>query len=99
MTVWFVSRHQGAIDWAVRESGFSIDRFEQHLNTDEVADGDVVFGTLPLHLAADVCAKGAVFYFLQLPQELSGRGSEYTADEMVCMGARLRRFDVSSRED
>ena len=76
MTVWFVSRHQGAIDWAVRESGFAIDRF-----------------------AADVCAKGAVFYFLQLPQELSGRGSEYTADEMVCMGARLRRFDVSSRED
>lgn len=78
MTVWFVSRHQGAIDWAVRESGFAIDRFEPHLNTDEVADGDVVLGTLPLHLAADVCAKGAVFYFLQLPQELSGRGSEYT---------------------
>lgn len=68
-------------------------------NTDEVADGDMVLGTLPLHLAADVCAKGAVFYFLQLTQELSGRGSEYTADEMVCMGARLRRFDVSSRED
>ena len=69
------------------------------LNTDEVVDGDVVLGTLPLHLAADICAKGAVFYFLQLPQELSGRGSEYTADEMVCMGARLRRFDVSSRKD
>jgi len=31
MTVWFVSRHQGAIDWAVRESGFAIDRFEPHL--------------------------------------------------------------------
>lgn len=63
MTVWFVSRHQGAIDWAVRESGFAIDRFEPHLNTDEVVNGDVVLGTLPLHLAADVCAKGAVFYF------------------------------------
>ena len=29
MTVWFVSRHQGAIDWAVRESGFAIDRLSR----------------------------------------------------------------------
>lgn len=63
MTVWFVSRHQGAIDWAVRESGFAIDRFEPHLDTDEVADGDVVLGTLPLHLPRIYVPKVRYFIF------------------------------------
>lgn len=97
MTVWFVSRHQGAIDW-VKESDIQVDRFVAHLNVAEVEHGDTVIGTLPVHLAAEICAKGAKFAFLELPQTLEGRGSEYTAQDMREMGARLQRFDVKKCE-
>lgn len=98
MTVWFVSRHQGALDW-LQQSGRHVDRVVPHLDIAEIARGDTVLGTLPLHLAAEVCAKGAAFYFLQLPQEAALRGSEYSAEDMTTMGARLRRFEVRAIED
>lgn len=55
---------------------------------------DVVAGTLPVHLAAEVCEKGAKFYFLQIPQQFATRGSEYSAAEMTAAGASLVRFEV-----
>lgn len=62
MTTWFISRHQGAIEW-VKKQNILIDRFESHLDTSLVQAGDVVIGTLPIHLAAEICQKGAKFYF------------------------------------
>lgn len=94
MTVWFVSRHVGAVEW-MKAVGRKVDFFVPHLDIDEVQEGDVVIGTLPIYLAAEVCGKGAEFYFLQLPQKMHLRGSEYTAEEMVRMGACLHRFSVS----
>ena len=32
MTTWFISRHQGAIEW-VKKQNILIDRFESHLDT------------------------------------------------------------------
>ena len=65
MTTWFISRHEGAIEW-VKQQNIQIDRFESHLNTSLVQTGDVVIGTLPIHLAAEICQKGAKFYFLSV---------------------------------
>ena len=62
MAVWFVFRHPGAIEW-VKLQNIQIDRFESHLDTSLVQAGDVVIGTLPIHLAAEVCQKGAKFSF------------------------------------
>ena len=56
MTTWFISRHPGAIEW-VKQQNIQIDRFENHLDTSLVRAGDVVIGTLPIHLAAEVCQK------------------------------------------
>ncbi|WP_416190473.1 CRISPR-associated protein Csx16 [Neisseria sp. CCUG17229] len=64
-----------------------IDCFVAHLNVADVAPGDTVIGTLPIHLAAEICAKKAKFVFLALPQTLEGRGSEYTLQDMREMGA------------
>nr|UOP04588.1 CRISPR-associated protein Csx16 [Conchiformibius kuhniae] len=99
MTVWFVSRHEGALAWIEGQTQWRIDRFVPHLDVAQVAAGDVVLGTLPVHLAAQVCAKGAAFYFLQMPQQPEQRGSEYSAEEMTRAGACLRRFDVRLLED
>jgi CRISPR-associated protein Csx16 len=58
MTVFFVSRHRGAVDWA-RRQGLRVDRWVEHLHADDVRAGDTVAGTLPLPLAAAVCVGGA----------------------------------------
>ena len=58
MTTWFISRHPGAIEW-VKQQNIQINRFESHLDTSLVQANDVVIGTLPIHLAAEVCQKGA----------------------------------------
>lgn len=54
MTTLFVSRHQGAIEW-IKQQSIQVDVFVEHLNVEEIQAGDVVIGTLPLHLAAEVC--------------------------------------------
>ena len=81
MTRWFVSRHPGAIAWAVRNK-VQIDRWVEHLDPELVHKGDVVMGTLPVHLAAKVCQYGATFYFLEMHLSQQQRGSELTLHEM-----------------
>ena len=94
MTVYFVSRHEGAVAWIKQQPQWQVDVFVRHLNPADIVAGDVVLGTLPLHLAAEVCTRGAAFYFLMLPQTADGRGSEYSAEEMQQMGCSLQRFEV-----
>jgi len=93
VTVWFVSRHRGAVEWA-RRQGLAVDRLVDHLDPARVEAGDVVVGTLPIHLAAEVCDKGAryVHLSLEVPRELRGR--ELTADELSALGARLEEYHV-----
>lgn len=98
MSTLFVSRHAGAIEWIKAQPNWQIDEFVPHLDLAQVQAGDVVVGTLPVHLAAQVCEKGAAFYFLQMPQELTGRGSEYSAEQMTDAGACLTRFHVERIE-
>lgn len=98
MTVWFVSRHPGAVDWAARQ-GLSVDRWAPHLDLAEVAAGDTVAGTLPIHLAAQVCACGARYLHLSLDLPATWRGRELTADELAQAGARLEAYDVRARAD
>ena len=64
MTIWFVSRHAGAIAWA-KGQNLPVDRWVAHLDARQVTAGDTVIGTLPVHIAADICALGARFFFLE----------------------------------
>lgn len=56
--------------------------------------GDVVIGTLPVNLAAQVCAKGARYLHLVLPLTESDRHRELTAADMENMGATLEEYSV-----
>ena len=58
MTTYFVSRHPGAIEWA-RRRGITIDRHVAHLDAQVITKDDTVIGTLPVNLAAEVCARDA----------------------------------------
>lgn len=94
MTTWFISRHPGAIAWAAQQ-GLSVDRHVQHLDPAQVQVGDIVIGTLPMHLAAAVCQAGARFFNLSLDISAHWRGRELSADQLRQCKARLECFDIS----
>lgn len=97
MPTWFVSRHPGAITWAERQ-GIAVDRQVSHLDPQQVAAGDTVIGTLPINLAAEVCARGAGYYHLTLRLTPELRGAELSADQLEQLGARLEPYLVQRRE-
>lgn len=90
----FVSRHPGAVQW-IKAQPMQIDRFVPHLDVAEVQAGDRVIGSLPVHLAAQVCAAGGEYWnlSLELPAEL--RGQELSREQLEQMSARLERFSVA----
>lgn len=94
MTTWFVSRHPGAQQWATEE-GFAVDRLISHLDPARVQPDDVVIGSLPVNLAAEVCARGARYLHLSLPLPPELRGRELSADDMRRLGASLQEFIIT----
>lgn len=96
-TVWFVSRHPGAIDWARRKK-LAIKRWVEHLDARCVAAGDTVIGTLPVNLAAEVCKRGATYQHLAIQVPVEWRGREMTADELHTLGVSLVAYHISQTE-
>jgi len=95
MTVYIVSRHQGAIQW-ILSKGF-IGKILTHIDLDQVNTGDIVIGVLPIVLVKALIDKGATVYSLQLPlvpKEL--RGQELSVETMNRYGAKL--FKITSLE-
>ncbi len=95
MTTFFVSRHQGAIDWALQQN-LAIDTFVAHLDIDQVNAGDIVIGTLPIHLAAEVCAKGANFFFLTINISFMQRGVELSTQQLTAQNCKIQPFFVKA---
>lgn len=90
MTTYFVTRHQGAVEWA---RGLGINATPvSHLDPASIRKGDTVLGTLPVNIAADICASGAHYFHLSLTIPEDRRGDELTADEMTALGAELVRY-------
>lgn len=98
MTNYFVSRHQGAIEWA-RQSNLHVDIFVAHLDPTLLKAGDCVIGTLPVHLAAEVCERGAQYIHLILDLPAASRGQELSAQALNSFNARLSAFHVQKLAD
>ena len=93
MTTWFVSRHPGALQW-MQQHGPAFDQHVAHLDPSSVQPGDRVIGTLPIHLAAQVCARGATYLHLVLATPADARGRELSAQELAALGATLQGFEI-----
>ncbi len=93
MTTYFITRHQGAKDWAAKQV-LQVDTMQSHLNMEDIQAGDKVIGTLPVHLVAQLCERGASYYHLtlNLPEYL--RGKELSAKDMQDAGAKLEQYSV-----
>lgn len=96
MAIYFVSRHPGAHDWAAEE-GFEVDAVIDHLDPSIIAPGDILIGSLPVNLAAEVCARGGRYLNLSLDLPARLRGVELTAEQMRDCGARIEEYQVLRR--
>jgi CRISPR-associated protein Csx16 len=95
VTTYFVSRHPGAMEWARRQQ-LRIDSFVLHLDAATVHCGDTVIGSLPVNLAALVCAQGAAYWHVSLELPAALRGHELSADDLVRLGARLQQYHIQA---
>lgn len=93
MTTYFITRHPGALEWAVRHR-IDIDVHVAHLDASMIGAGDTIIGTLPVNLASTVCERGAHYRHLLLELPESFRGRELTADELDALGARIETYDI-----
>lgn len=89
---WIVSRHPGAYKF-LAEKGFTGKKCA-HLKPQDVKPGDIVVGTLPLYLAAALCARGIEYWHLTIPLDRADRGRGLTVERMKSLDARVERFDV-----
>lgn len=97
MATFFISRHSGAQEWAVRE-GYEGAKVVTHAGDDffdGLEPGDLVLGTLPVQLAEQVCSVGAEYHHLELSIPAELRGKELTAEMMTELGATLTRFHIT----
>jgi CRISPR-associated protein Csx16 len=65
-----------------------------HLDPAQIQPGDKVLGTLPVNLAAEVCARGGHYLHLTINLPEDWRGRELSADDMRRFGAGLEEFEV-----
>ncbi|MBK1645214.1 CRISPR-associated protein Csx16 [Thiocapsa imhoffii] len=93
MTTYFVSRHPGARDWAAEE-GLTVDAVIDHLDPAIIEPGDILIGSLPVNLAAEVCARGARYLNLSLDLPAAWRGVELSAEQMRACGARVEEYRI-----
>ena len=64
----------------------------------QVQPGDCVIGTLPVNLAAQVCARQATYLHLSLDIPAQARGQELSAEQLQTLGATLQQFHVQSHK-
>ncbi|MDC9728534.1 MAG: CRISPR-associated protein Csx16 [Methyloprofundus sp.] len=93
MTTYFVTRHTGAKQWAI-EQGIDVDFLVEHLNIEGILEGDIVLGSLPVNLVAELNAKGARYFHLSLQLSAALRGTEISAELMRELGAKLEEYSV-----
>jgi CRISPR-associated protein Csx16 len=96
MSTYFVTRHAGAREWAERRGLEAV--AVQHLDPGTVRPGDIVLGTLPIQLVAEVNLRGGRYLHLELDLPDNARGKDLSADEMEAFGARLVEYEARNVE-
>jgi putative CRISPR-associated protein (TIGR02620 family) len=98
--IYVVTRHAGAIAW-LASKGFT-GEIAVHLSSDQIKDGNIYIGVLPVPMIKQILDAGSRFYLLVLPEiSLEKRVRELTPDEMDAAGAILQevtRIDLAPVE-
>lgn len=89
---YLVSRHPAAIEWIKQQT--SVDQVIEHLDISLIQPGDTVIGTLPVHLAAQVCERGGHYLHLELTIPEGLRGKELSFEDMEKCHPKINLFQV-----
>ena len=101
--IYIISRHPAAQQW-IREQGYSSAKLVHHVDDEfwlGLQEGDVVVGTLPIHLAAKACTlTGNSFGFLSLfiPQNVRDRNEELSLEQMKEFGAAIGWYKIEETD-
>lgn len=90
----FVSRHPGAIAW-IKDQAIQITEHVSHLSSEiELKKGDVVIGTLPINIVAELNQLGIRYIHLSLVVSPNMRGKELTKEDMEEAQASLKEYFI-----
>lgn len=103
MTTYLVTRHAGTRNWARAKARlgklpFVIDEVIEHLDPERLQAGDVVVGTLPVGVAAQLHKRKIAFWSLDIDVPPQRRGQELSATELAGFKARLTRYEVKEKD-
>jgi putative CRISPR-associated protein (TIGR02620 family) len=90
---YFVTRHPGAAAWA-QEQCLVVESVQANFDVNVIQPGDVVIGTLPVQLVAEVNRRGGHYWHLSMTVPETARGTDLSAEQMRAFGARLEEFHV-----
>lgn len=93
MATYIISRHKGTLDWLIKQ-GFEVHNHFAHLDPAIIHPGDIVIGTLPIQLAAQVCEQKARYIHLEVNVPYELRGQELSTEKLDELGATLSEFSV-----
>jgi len=92
-----VTRHAGAREWVTRQ-GIVVDEILEHLPPEKIDKtinpGDLVIGSLPVSLVAQICRRGGRYKHLSMNIPPDARGRELSADDMEKFCAKLEEFII-----
>ncbi len=91
---YLVTRHIGAFAWSSR---LVRDADLQSLDPDLIEKGDIVYGTLPIAVAAMVIKNGGHFVNLTIDTPKALRGKELLSNQLTQYGARFEEYHVERR--
>ena len=99
MTTYFITRHTGALQWAVAHDIHFDIHLEHLLSLDKLQAGDVIIGTLPINLIYQINQLGVRYLHLslQIPPHL--RGVELDIEQLKVCQATLEEFVVTKISD
>lgn len=92
----FVGRHGPAKEWAMK-NGHADATFVEHLDPGTIAPGDLVLGTLPAHIAAEVCRRGGRYMHLAVDIPKERRGEELAMETLSPRLVELRVRRIGPR--
>lgn len=94
---YIVTRHLGAVSWLKDRVGEPVVHIHHLDDPCMLQSGDTVYGTLPMYLVAEVCARGVRYVHLEveLPKHL--RGQDLTAAQLTKLNAELVEYTVTRR--
>lgn len=93
---YLVTRHAGALAW-MQQQGYSFDQHLTHLPPHfPLQAGDVVIGTLPIPLVAQLTAQGVDYWHLSFAMPAHWRGTELSATQLNQVHAQLTAYRAVS---